>query len=193
MLAFLCHKLIQTNNSIQDCSICQSRNIRSLISCILVFSRCGRNTMIGLTQNTPFIVKLQEKHKAHNLVDITSRGLPFLKDLAELRPLANYTANGAMMDDYLDLCSCDEMMQIVKRIVALLTGEESIEPSKEENGISRQFWNLRQDAIKCGIPERYYKKYIHQYKIFSSATPKKKYITELILLHQCQYPLPAPF
>lgn len=102
----------------------------------------------------------REKHKAHNLVDIASRGLPFLRDLAELRPLANYTANGAMMDDYLDRCSRDEMMQIGKRIVALLTGDESVEPSKEENGIFHQFWILRQDAIKCGMPERHYKKYI---------------------------------
>ncbi len=100
----------------------------------------------------------REKHKQHNLVDIASRGCPFLSTLAELRPLANYAANGAMMDDYWDLASRSEMDIVRKRIMALLTGEDSTEPT--DHGIFHQFWVLRQDAIRCNMPERLYKKYV---------------------------------
>jgi len=100
----------------------------------------------------------REKHKLHNLTDIAARGCPFLRTLEELRPLANYTANGAMMDDYWDRCSRNEMNEVRKRIVALLNGEDTTEPT--DNGIFHQFWVLRQDAIKCCMPERLYKKYI---------------------------------
>ncbi|WP_370897462.1 terpene synthase family protein [Chryseobacterium gossypii] len=100
----------------------------------------------------------REKHKLHNLTDIAARGCPSLKNIAELRPLANYAANGAMMDDYLDRCSYHEMTEICNRIMALLNGEELDEP--RDNGIFHQFWILRQDAIKCGMPERLYRKYI---------------------------------
>ncbi|WP_027380985.1 terpene synthase family protein [Chryseobacterium daeguense] len=99
----------------------------------------------------------REKHKKHNLTDIASRGCPFLKTLAELRPLANYAANGAMMDDYWDLCSHSEMIDISNKIMSLLKGE-SAEPA--ENGIFHQFWILRQDAVKCEMPERLYNKFI---------------------------------
>lgn len=100
----------------------------------------------------------REKHKSHNLTDIAARGLPFLKNLAELRPVARYTANGAMMDDYWDRCSRNEMNEINNRITALLMGEDTREPT--DNGIFHQFWILRQDAIKCGMPERLYEKYV---------------------------------
>lgn len=100
----------------------------------------------------------REKHKLHNLTDIAARGCPFLNSLAELRPLANYAANGAMMDDYLDRCSRNEMNEIGKRIMALLSGEDADEPT--DNGIFHQFWILRQDAIKCGMPERLYKNFV---------------------------------
>lgn len=100
----------------------------------------------------------REKHKTHNLTDIAARGLPFLKSLAELRPIANYTANGAMMDDYWDRCTHAEMNEVQKRITALLTGEDKKEPT--DHGIYHQFWVLRQDAIKCEMPERLYNKCI---------------------------------
>ncbi|RLJ32309.1 terpene synthase family protein [Chryseobacterium sp. 7] len=100
----------------------------------------------------------REKHKLHNLTDIAARGCPFLKSLAELRPLANYTANGAMMDDYFDRCSRDEMYQIMHRIIDLLSGANPEEPS--ENGVFHLFWVLRQDAIQCGIPENIYKRFV---------------------------------
>lgn len=100
----------------------------------------------------------REKHKRHNLTDIAARGCPFLRTLEELRPLASFAANGAMMDDYWDLCSRNEMYDIANRIMAILTGEEAAEPT--DNGIFHQFWVLRQDAIKCAMPGRLYEKYI---------------------------------
>ena len=100
----------------------------------------------------------REKHKQHNLTDIASRGCPFLKTLAELRPLANFAANGAMLDDYLDRCSRDEMHAVTNRIRAILSGEDAIEPT--DNGMFHQFWCLRQDTIACGMPGRLYEKYI---------------------------------
>ncbi|TZF93611.1 terpene synthase [Chryseobacterium panacisoli] len=100
----------------------------------------------------------REKHKSHHLTDIAAKGCPFLKNIAELRPLANYTANGAMMDDYFDRCSRDEMYRIMAQVIALLSGENSEEPS--ENGIFHLFWVLRQDALNCGIPQSIYRRFI---------------------------------
>jgi hypothetical protein len=99
----------------------------------------------------------REKHKSHNLVDFASRGLPFLNGIEELRPVASFAANGAMMDDYWDRCTRDEMNEVTERITALLTGEDLREPT--DNGVFHQFWILRQNAIKCGMPERLYKKF----------------------------------
>lgn len=99
----------------------------------------------------------REKHKRHNLVDIAARGFPFLRSVAELRPIANYTANGAMMDDYFDHCSRGEMLEIVKRIQALLTGDDPVEP---DDRFMRQWWLLRQEAIQCDIPDRIYRKLV---------------------------------
>jgi hypothetical protein len=116
----------------------------------------------------------REKHKQHQLVDIASRGCPFLSTLAELRPLANYAANGAMMDDYWDRCSYDEMYAIVKQVTALLTGEDAAEPT--DNGIFHQFWILRQDAIQCGMPERLYKQYVAEiHDTFMGYADEKRY------------------
>lgn len=103
-------------------------------------------------------VSAREKHKRHNLTDIAARGLPFLSTLEELRPVANYAANGAMMDDYFDRCSRCEMLGLVKQIIALLTGDEKAEPVGD--GFMRQWWVLRQDALKCGIPDRIYERFV---------------------------------
>lgn len=100
----------------------------------------------------------REKHKSHNLTDIAARGLPFLKNIEELRPIANYASNGAMMDDYFDRCSRSEMIEIVKRIGALLTGDDPDEPVND--GFLKQWWALRQDAVRCGIPDRHYSKFV---------------------------------
>jgi hypothetical protein len=115
-----------------------------------------------------------EKHKKHNLTDIAARGCPFLKTIDELRPLANYAANGAMMDDYWDRCTHEEMTEISKRIIALLTGEDLKEPI--DNGIFHQFWILRQDAIKCGMPEYLYQKYVNAIRdVFQGYSDERVY------------------
>ncbi|MFC3160449.1 Terpene synthase family, metal binding domain [Chryseobacterium arachidis] len=111
--------------------------------------------------DTEYIIhskEAREKHKKHHLTDIAARGCPFLETIDELRPLANYTANGAMMDDYFDRCTRREMYEITNRIISLLNGSESDEPA--ENGIFHLFWVLRQDALKCAIPEKLYNRFV---------------------------------
>ncbi|ATL48052.1 terpene synthase [Chitinophaga caeni] len=100
----------------------------------------------------------RKKHKSHNLTDLAARGFPYLRTLEELRPVASYAANGAMMDDYFDRCSRQEMLGIVQHIMALLKGEETEEPIN--NGFLRQWWVLRQDALQCDIPASIYRRFI---------------------------------
>lgn len=102
--------------------------------------------------------KAREKHKKHVLTDIAARGLPLLKTLDELFPIASYAANGAMMDDYFDHCSYDEMYAIRERCMALLRGEDKNEPT--DHGIFHQFYLLRQRAVQCGMPQHLYDKFI---------------------------------
>jgi len=100
----------------------------------------------------------REKHKTHVLSDIPARAFPYLKSLEELFPITRYAVHGAMLDDYFDHCSCNEMQAIRERIMTLLTGEDEKEPT--DLGIYRQFYWIRQDAIKCGMPSRLYNKFI---------------------------------
>lgn len=127
--------------------------------------------------DTEYIIHSQEareKHKKHNLTDIAARGCPFLKTIDELRPLANYTANGAMMDDYFDRCTRKEMYEITNRIIALLNGDDDKEPA--ENGIFHLYWVLRQDAMKCGIPENLYKRFVKSIReVFYGYAEEKVY------------------
>lgn len=99
----------------------------------------------------------RELHKSHVLSDIPARAFPFLS-LEELYPITRYAVHGAMMDDYFDHCSGDEMQAIRERVMALLTGEADAAPT--DLGIYRQFYLLRQDAVKCGMPQRLYDKFI---------------------------------
>lgn len=127
--------------------------------------------------DTEYIIhskEAREKHKKHNLTDIAARGCPFLKSLVELRPLANYTANGAMMDDYFDRCSREEMYIIMDKIMALVSGSVSREP--EEPGIFHLFWQLKQDAVRCAIPENIYNRFIKSMKdVFIGYAEEKVY------------------
>lgn len=102
--------------------------------------------------------KARETHKKHVLTDIAARGLPFLKTLDELIPVASLAANGAMLDDYFDHCTYDEMYAIRERCTALLNGLDKKEPT--DHGIFRQFYLLRQRAIKCNMPQGLYDKFI---------------------------------
>jgi hypothetical protein len=101
----------------------------------------------------------REKHKSHVLSDIPARAFPFLQSLQELYPITRYAVHGAMMDDYFDHCSGDEMQSIRERIMALLAGEDTTEPT--DLGIYRQFYLLRQDALKCEMAPRLYNKFIN--------------------------------
>ncbi|NIF05398.1 terpene synthase [Chryseobacterium sp. Tr-659] len=122
----------------------------------------------------------REKHKKHHLTDIAARGCPFLKTIEELRPLANYASNGAMMDDYFDRCSHEEMYEIASNITDILTGDNPNEPT--ENGVYHLFWVLRQDAIKCKLPEHLYKRFVNsiQYVFMGYADEKVYYRTNTI-------------
>lgn len=102
--------------------------------------------------------KARETHKKHVLTDIAARGLPFLKTLDELFPVASLAANGAMLDDYFDHCTYDEMYAVRERCTALLNGQDRQEPT--DHGIFRQFYLLRQYAIKCAMPQGLYDKFI---------------------------------
>lgn len=100
----------------------------------------------------------REKHKTHVLSDIPARAFPYLQSLDELFPITRYATHGAMMDDYFDRCSSNEMQAIRERIMALLTGEDEKEPT--DLGIYRQFYLLRQDATRIEMPSRLYNKFI---------------------------------
>jgi hypothetical protein len=100
------------------------------------------------------------RHKNHRLSDLTARALPFLT-LEELRPIARYTTSGAMMDDYFDRVTPREMRAIRQPIMALLTGEDDQEPTDPADGIYRQFYQLRQDALAYAMPPRHYRAFIH--------------------------------
>lgn len=116
----------------------------------------------------------REKHKKHHLTDIAARGCPFLKSIEELRPLSNYTANGAMMDDYFDKCSRREMYDITQRIISILNGELRDEP--EENGIFHLYWVLRQDALKINIPKNIYDRFVRSIRyVFEGYSEEKIY------------------
>ncbi|MFE0062286.1 hypothetical protein [Streptomyces sp. NPDC059003] len=97
------------------------------------------------------------RHKQHRLTDIAARAFPSLT-LSELRPVARFTASGAMMDDYFDHVSHGEMDAIRKRIMALLSGTDAATP--QDLGIYRQFHRIRQDALTCGMPDHLYRKFI---------------------------------
>jgi hypothetical protein len=97
-------------------------------------------------------------HKSHVLCDIPARAFPYLTSLAELYPITRYAVHGAMMDDYFDHCSGDEMQAVRERVMALLSGEDKREPT--DLGIYRQFYQLRQDAITCEMPLHLYLKFI---------------------------------
>lgn len=102
--------------------------------------------------------KARETHKKHVLTDIAARGLPFLKTLDELFPVASLAANGAMLDDYFDHCTYDEMYAVRERCTALMNGQDRKEPT--DHGIFRQFYLLRQYAIKCAMPQGLYDRFI---------------------------------
>lgn len=124
--------------------------------------------------------KARETHKKHVLTDIAARGLPLLKTLDELFPIASYAANGAMMDDYFDHCSYDEMYRIRERSMALLSGEDKNELT--DHGIFHQFYLLKQRAVKCGMPQRLYDKFIASiHNVLVGYQDEKRYMSANVI------------
>ncbi len=118
----------------------------------------------------------REKHKQHHLTDIAARGLPFLKTIEELRTIANFAANGAMMDDYFDRCSRREMLELVKQITGILLGDIKSEP--QDNGFMRQWWVLRQNAVQCAMPDHIYQGFVDAVvQVFNGYAEEKVYYT----------------
>lgn len=101
--------------------------------------------------------KARALHKSHRLSDFGANSFPLLT-LPELRPITRYATSGAMMDDYFDRCTPDEMRAVRTRVMALLTGQDDQEP--EDLGIYHQFYLLRQDAIASGMPTHLYQRFI---------------------------------
>lgn len=119
-------------------------------------------------------MEAREKHKKHHFVDIATRGLPFLRSIEEIRPLSVYTANGSMMDDYFDRCTLEEMYKISARINDILTGREPEEP--KEKGIFHFYWQLRQFAIECELPETLYRRFVKSiHAVFDGYAEEKTY------------------
>lgn len=119
-------------------------------------------------------LEAREKHKKHHFVDIVTRGMPFLKSIEEIRPLSVYTANGAMMDDYFDRCTLEEMYKISAQIDDILTGRKPEVP--KEKGIFHFYWQLRQYALESEIPETLYKRFVKSmHAVFDAYAEEKTY------------------
>jgi hypothetical protein len=93
-----------------------------------------------------------EKHKLHRLIDIAARGFPWLT-LEELRPVACLCVFFAIIDDYLDYCSCNELNKVNERVTALLTG---MDDKEQELGFYHQVYMIRQDVLTCKMPLHLY-------------------------------------
>lgn len=94
----------------------------------------------------------REAHKRHRLTDIAARAFPWLT-LAELRPIALFTAFLAILDDFMDRSGRDELQEVRDRMCALLTGVDDDEP---EPGFYHQMYMIRQDALVCEMPPHLY-------------------------------------
>jgi hypothetical protein len=92
--------------------------------------------------------------------------------LEELRPVARFTAFFAIIDDYMDKSSREEVQDVVRKTAAILAGEDS-EPNP---GFFHEVHMIRQDALTCGMPPHLYQQFVDS--ILSMATgysEEKKY------------------
>lgn len=97
-------------------------------------------------------IKAREAHKCHRLTDIAARAFPRMT-LAELRPVARFTAFFAIIDDFLDKAGRDELESVMRRVTDILLGQEDGRP---EPGFYHQVYMIRQDVLSCGIPLELY-------------------------------------
>ncbi|KAM0431512.1 hypothetical protein ACHAPT_005490 [Fusarium lateritium] len=99
--------------------------------------------------------KARAMHKRHRLTDLAARAFPWMT-LEELRPVARFAAFFAIIDDYMDKSSREEVQNIVRKVSAILVGEDS-EPNP---GFFHQVHMVRQDALTCGMPQHLYQQFI---------------------------------
>ncbi|KAK6333075.1 hypothetical protein TWF718_010899 [Orbilia javanica] len=100
--------------------------------------------------------RARDKHKQHRLCDVAARAFPAMA-LEELRPVARFTAFLAIIDDYMDTASQEEMEAVKKRVSDIYTG---LEDRKPPAGFYRQMYMLRHDAIACEMPPHLYQEFI---------------------------------
>lgn len=98
----------------------------------------------------------RDRHKRHRLSDLAARGFPWLT-LGELRPVARFTAFFAILDDFMDKSSRDELGHVKEKVSAILTGQDSSEP---DQGLYRQVYLIRQEALACGMPQHLYQQWV---------------------------------
>ncbi|KAF3197004.1 hypothetical protein TWF106_010853 [Orbilia oligospora] len=98
----------------------------------------------------------RDRHKRYRLCDITSRAFPWMT-LEQLRPVARFTILLAIIDEYMDTTSQEEIEAAKQIVSALFTGLEDKEPPAS---FYRQMYMIRQDAIACGMPTHMYEEFI---------------------------------
>ena len=98
----------------------------------------------------------RETHKRHRLTDIAARAFPRMT-MAELRPVARFTAFFAIIDDFLDKSERDEFEKIMRRVTDILLGREDY---RLDHGFYYQVRLIRQDALRCDAPLHLYRQFV---------------------------------
>lgn len=119
-------------------------------------------------------IKAREAHKRHRFGDIAARAYPSMT-IEELRPISRFSAFFAIIDDYLDHSSNNEVNVYRSKTQALLSGEDQQEP---ETGFYHQVWLLRQDAMACKMPQPLYEEFIDSIMaLLTGYIDEKRYIS----------------
>jgi hypothetical protein len=115
--------------------------------------------------------KARALHKRHRLTDLTARAFPWMT-LEELRPVARFTAFFAIIDDYMDKSSREEVQSVVRKVSAILAGGDG----ESNPGFFHQVHMLRQDAITCGMPPHLYQQFVDSVlSMMTGYSEEKKY------------------
>ncbi|KAF3315473.1 hypothetical protein TWF173_003392 [Orbilia oligospora] len=99
---------------------------------------------------------VQDRHRRHRFCDIASRAFPWMT-IEQLRPVARFTLLLAIIGDFMDISSQEEIEAATQTVSALFTGLEDVEPPPS---FYRQMYLIRQEAIACGMPAHMYEEFI---------------------------------
>ncbi|KAF3282722.1 hypothetical protein TWF970_001464 [Orbilia oligospora] len=77
--------------------------------------------------------------------------------IEQLRPIARFTLLLAIIGDFMDTSSQEEIEAATQTVSALFTGLEDVEPPPS---FYRQMYLIRQEAITCGMPAHMYEEFI---------------------------------